>query len=383
MKSIFVLVDAFGWTYLKDRSFLPDVLTYRTEVRTVLGFSSGAIPSILTGKLPQEHGHWNLFYYSPETSPFKWTKVFRILPDSMRNNRYLRYAVKVISQKASRFGGYFQIYGVPLELLPFFDICEKDDIYVAGAVPGSVFEELGRRGIKYRAYSYHQGSDRKLLDQAIKDIRSSKDDFYFVYLAELDAFLHHNCHLPEKVDREIKKYESWLKELYSAATSGGEEVAFYVMSDHGMTPKSRGYDLISKVDSLGLTNGKDYIALYDSTMARFWFFTEQARSGILNLKTDAGHFLSMEECRKLGLGFEDNRFGDAIFLMNPGVNIEPSFMGTKAPNGMHGFHPDDEYSSAAFLGNRDPGIPVQTITDFYRVMLSSCDREQERACAGE
>ena len=46
MTRIFVLIDALGWAYLKDRDFLPNILTYRTEVQTVLGFSSGAIPEI-------------------------------------------------------------------------------------------------------------------------------------------------------------------------------------------------------------------------------------------------------------------------------------------------------------------------------------------------
>jgi len=46
--SVFVLIDALGWRFLEGREFLPDLLSYRKPVRTVLGFSSGAIPTILT-----------------------------------------------------------------------------------------------------------------------------------------------------------------------------------------------------------------------------------------------------------------------------------------------------------------------------------------------
>ena len=58
---VVALVDALGWEYIRERQFLDDVLPYRTALQTVLGFSSGAIPTILTGLMPERHGHWNLF----------------------------------------------------------------------------------------------------------------------------------------------------------------------------------------------------------------------------------------------------------------------------------------------------------------------------------
>src|SRR5437763_1627392 len=77
--AVFLLIDALGWSYLEGREFLNDALPYRQAVRTVLGFSSGAIPSMLTGVAPTEHGHWNLFYYNPTNSPFKWMRYFQWL----------------------------------------------------------------------------------------------------------------------------------------------------------------------------------------------------------------------------------------------------------------------------------------------------------------
>ena len=66
---MFVLIDALGWTYVEDSRFLADLLPYRTPLRTFLGYSSGAVPSILTGVPPARHGHWNLFYRDPARSP--------------------------------------------------------------------------------------------------------------------------------------------------------------------------------------------------------------------------------------------------------------------------------------------------------------------------
>src|SRR5947209_4583545 len=77
MVTIFVLIDALGWEYVKNSDLLPEVLSYRTEVQTVLGFSSGAIPTLLSGKLPRESGHWNLFLHDPQRSPFRWVRWLR------------------------------------------------------------------------------------------------------------------------------------------------------------------------------------------------------------------------------------------------------------------------------------------------------------------
>src|ERR1044071_9411723 len=92
---LFVLIDALGWEYLKGRPFLDDLLPYRRPLRTVLGFSSGAIPTILTGAWPSVTGHWNLFYYDPNGSPFRWFKYFSFLPDAVLNNRVTTKLIKI------------------------------------------------------------------------------------------------------------------------------------------------------------------------------------------------------------------------------------------------------------------------------------------------
>jgi len=375
MIAVVILIDALGWTYVQDRPILPDVLKYRSEVRTVLGFSSGAIPTLLSGKLPRESGHWNLFYYDPENSPFRWVRWLRFLPAPVLNHRIVRTGVRILSQKMSRFGGYFQIYGVPVELLPYFDICEKKDIYRPGGVPSSLFDHLESRGISYRTYSYHQLSDDEIVRTARRDLQDKKCDFYFLYLSELDAYLHNSCQDAAGVERQLARYESWLREIYDEARAADDEVVFYVLSDHGMTPKRSGYDVVGKIRALGLAMPGDYLALYDSTMARFWFFNDRARKLISErlAELDCGHILSEPEKRDLGIDFSDRRQGEIVFLMNPGVLIEPSFFGRKGPEGMHGFHPDDPYSSAIFLSNLRPSKPVQTLVDVHEELYECAE----------
>ena len=68
----------------------------------------------------------------------------------------------------------------------------------------------------------------------------------------------------------------------------------------------------------------------------------------------------------MGVLFPDRRFGEAIFLLNPGWLFSRSDFDW-APVGMHGYHPDDAHSDAIFLADR-PIKDFATIKDVYRRM---------------
>src|SRR5919204_6584147 len=97
--AMFILIDALGWSYLEGRNFLNDLLPYRRAVRTILGFSSGAIPTMLSGVTPTEHGHWNLFYYDPANSPFRWMRFFQWLPERLLDNRVSRRVIRELGRR--------------------------------------------------------------------------------------------------------------------------------------------------------------------------------------------------------------------------------------------------------------------------------------------
>lgn len=373
MTSVFILVDALGWEILRNRDFLSDILPYRQELKTIFGFSSAAIPSILTGLLPSGHGHWNLYLYDPPRSPFRWAKPLRLLPSGLINHRAVRKAVSVIGRKVSRTDGYFQVYGIPVEILPFFDVCEKDNIYRReGLKPArSIFDRLEESAVPYRVYSYHDYTDARAISQAVVDIGNDRAAFYFLYLAELDAFLHKHVSSNGSIDAELARYASAIHSIYEAAVARDPEAAFYVFSDHGMTPTRETFDLMGALAGLGFNVPSDYIALYDSTMARFWFFTEPARRSITECLSGltCGHIVGPLEQKAFGIDFDDNRFGDLIFLMKPGCLIHPGFMGRVPWAGMHGFHPDDRFSSAALMARRETPVPVQNIRDVFQLML--------------
>ena len=370
---LFVLIDALGWEYLKAREFLGDILPYRGPLRTVLGFSSGAIPTILTGVSPSVNGHWNLFYYDPQGSPFRWLKYFQFLPDAVLNHRVSSKILKELGRHVLGLGPLFDC-GVSPRLLRWFNWVEKRNIYERGGISGanSIFDQLAERNIPHRIYSYHHLSDARIVDRAQKDIADSDAEFLFLYLSEMDMFLHSHCSNPKEIDRKIAWYDTQLRAVLKTARRIDPEASLTVFSDHGMTPVHQHYDLMSDIEALPFRMPADYLAIYDSTMARFWFFSEDARRGIVDClqNSPCGRILHDEELRDLGVFFGDRRYGELVFLLKPGWLVARSdFNGPRwVPAGMHGYHPDDSYSDAVFLSDRQPPIPMRTIADVYPCM---------------
>ncbi len=371
--AVFVLIDALGWKFLEGRPFLDDVLPYRRPLRTVLGFSSGAIPTILTGVSPVEHGHWNLFYYDPQGSPFKWVNHLTWIPERLLDNRVGRRAFKEIGKRLLGLGPLFDCAVKP-HFLPFFNWVEKKNIYGRGGITGakSIFDRLADRGVPYRVYTYHEATDAQILKQAETDIDRGEAAFFFVYLSEMDMFLHMHCKEPQAIDARLRWYDSAIRKLLAAARRRDPNATFAVTSDHGMTPVQKQYDLLAEFEQTDLRMPDDYLAVYDSTMSRYWFFTERARDVAMKIlnSTGCGHVLSEDELRHFGVFFEDHRYGEAIFLLDPGwLFARSDFNGTAwFPAGMHGYHPEDRYSDAIFLSKQQPTVEVETIRDVYDCM---------------
>jgi hypothetical protein len=361
--SLFVLVDALGWEILRERPFLDDVLTERQRVETILGYSSGAIPSLLSGRLPAEHGHWNLFYRAaPKPSPFRWTEALTRLPRSLRESRVTRRLVMEISRRLTGYTGYFQIYNLPLERLRFFDICEPRDIFEpAGLSPvDTLFDILRAAGVPYECFNYHRYTDEAIFAAAAERLATCDSRLFFAYLSGLDAFLHYNVHDPRAVDVKLAWYEQRLRRLYEAAVARWGGCDLRVFSDHGMTPTRETRDLAADVRRLSLRVPDDYLPLYDSTMARFWCHSPASARQLQGLLQELpyGRLLAADELHQLGVGFPDHRYGELVFVMKPGALICPSDMGRYPLQGMHGYDPRaDPHAAAVFLSN-GPGTKV-------------------------
>jgi len=371
--SIFVFIDALGWEVLRNRRFLEDELPWRRPVTSVLGYSSACVPSILTGRMPRDHGQWSFFFCSPRTSPFRGLRPLRFLPQGITSRARFRSALSRLVARRHGFTGYFQLYQLPFTHAHEFDYCEKRDLFAAGGINGqpTVFDRLRERGVPFHMSDWRRPESDNLAALSA-DLDAGVARFAFVYLPDLDGALHAVGKDDDEITRRIAAYEESLRQVLRKARERYDDVDLFVISDHGMAHVRRQVDLNSMIARLPIQFGRDYVVALDSTMARFWFRNEQAQRLVESLLSDLrwGTVLQESELADLGCDFPGHRYGELVFLADPGVVIAPSHMGRTAPRGMHGYHPDDPDSDAVLLASRKPSVAPTNISSFHELMVA-------------
>jgi hypothetical protein len=370
--SLFVLVDALGWQFARAHEFLSDILRFRYPVETVLGFSSAAIPTILSGEMPEVHAHWCLFRRAGPYSCFTWTLPLVILPTRLRENHRTRSLVATLTRAMFGISGYFCLYEVPISVLHRLDYVEKKNLWAPGALSRcrNIFDILTSESISYYSTGWRR-SDEYRVDAASDAVSNELPRCSFVYLSELDAALHVFGLESRQTKESLAATGVRIRRLVAQAQKLYSSVELFVFSDHGMTPVTECHDLQSVIASSGLDRSR-YQAFFDSTMVRFWPRDGEVRVRIEKVLAplEYGRILSDADKAELGLRFKTNEYGEIIFVMNPGHLVVPSYVGSSAPKAMHGFHPSDEYSRACFLSSKELDSPPHHIRDLFSFFVT-------------
>lgn len=359
MLPLFVFIDACGWEIIRDRPFARGLAPLRRPLRSVFGYSSACIPSILAGTWPEEHRNWCYFVHDPVNSPFRALRPLGWLPRFITSRRIFRRWLSKLLRGPMGFKGYFDLYNLSFGQIGQFDFTEKKSPLQPGGMNRgpNIFDFLEEEDIPYHVSEPARGEAGNLSDLQA-DIVSERIDFAFLYWPDLDGLMHRVGNDSPEVPAKLADYETKLAGLVATAREHYQDVRLYVFSDHGMANCTRLLDLRSRLEALPLQLSRDYAVVYDSTMARFWFFNDRARNLITaSLRgVTMGRILPDEELRELGTFFPDRYFGELIFLVEEGVLIVPSDMGERPLHAMHGYHPDAPHSHAALLTNV-PDVP--------------------------
>jgi hypothetical protein len=272
------------------------------------------------------------------------------------------------------FTGYFQLYNMPFNYLHLFNYKEQRNIFERGGINGgqaTIFDYLRDHAIPFcRPETYDEAAS---IDEVRRAINSQAIQFAYLFLGRLDAILHERGTRSPAVLSHLAWYENQLRRLYELAAERYKDVSLFVFSDHGMADVCGTCDLMGRIARLGLTYGTDYVAVYDSTMARFWFLREGVRETIFREleREPLGHIMSDEKLAAYGCDFPGNVYGELFFLMDPGFLICPSNMGIKPLAGMHGYAPEHKDSIATFMSSTPLTPPPAGLTDLYNVMQNS------------
>lgn len=376
---LFVFADALGWEIASRRGFADGLLPVRNRCETLLGYSSTCDPTILTGALPQDHGHFSFFIPAApgRPGPFRSFRHLAFLPELLAGHHRVRNRLSRWVAARNRFTGYFQLYSVPFSKLAWLDYTEKKDIYEPGGILGgqrTIFEHWQDSGKPWLRSDWRQGDETNIA-QARAAIERGEVELLYLFTARLDAIMHRHGTSHPEVDAAFERFERQLHELVDLASRHYREVRLHLFSDHGMTDTEHCSDLLPRWERLGLRYGRDYFAVWDSTMARFWFLDEAARrtaTAWLAEQKD-GEILSDERLAGYGCAFPDRRYGELFYLLPSGSLFVPSFLNQRKVTAMHGYAPEHRDSAAAWLSNVETA-PVRQLTDIFPVMKAASAR---------
>ena len=371
---IFIFADALGWQIASRRRFAEDLLPVRNRCETLLGYSSTCDPTILTGALPVDHGHFSFFIKSPGPSPFANLSPLGILPEILAGHHRVRNKVSKALARKLGYTGYFQLYSVPFSKLPYLDYSEKKDIYEPGGIRGgqtTIFEHWQASGKPWVRSDWRK-SDPENIAHARWEIDQGQTELIYLFTARLDAVMHrHGVDHPE-VDAAFDDFHRNLRDLADLASRRYRDVRIHLFSDHGMADVHTCSDLLPRWNQLGLKYGRDYIAVWDSTMARFWFHDEKSRATATAWLAEQkdGEILTDERLEGYGCLFPDRTYGELFYLLPSGSLFVPSFLNQRKVTAMHGYAPEHPDSAAAWLSNTETS-PVRALTDIFPVMKSA------------
>lgn len=363
-KTLIVIIDALGYDLMKKSSFSLDLEA--DPIRLIPPYGYGEAAVMWSGEPPEKTGRWNEFKYSPEHSPFRWTRVLPLgLVDTLREkspskaSSYLdfvtRKVIEVISAKVSPISSPIT-YKIPFSKLRYFYPVHDWETHKFSFLNGckTFFGILAEKKIKYCYLGYPES--RSDYDTYGKSKNALKEyEVVVSFFSELDSIEHEHGKESREVNKKLSELNGYVNELVTLFKEKNPEGNVIIFSDHGMKKVEKTIDLRCEVEETGLKDGADYICFYDATMARFWFFDRVSEIKIRGkLKTiDEGKILEENDLRRFGLNFKTRMFGDLIFAVNKGIMIWPNYFQSRTLfREMHGYCPPSPDEHGFFITDR-------------------------------
>lgn len=334
------------------------------RLETLLAFI-GVNVTPFSGVYPEIHDKWTQFYYDPSHSPFKWISTLApvlSLFEMPPIRPMLRLGLSGVTWAQRYFKGKRRpekIYEIPLKLLKYFNIAMEDVVCQAnslGPIP-TVFDVLRHTGVSFFFFDWPLiCTDRgikldfgRYSDRGVCKVitRYLKKDFglYYFHLWDLDKVIHTYGPRSKQVMDKVRENDDNVREIIGTLQQRYSQVNVVIFSDHGMVEVNKSVDVVEKMQESRLSED-DYLVFLDSTLARFWFKHQRARKEAEETLTSlkGGHILTRQEIKEFRINFPHSKYGELLFLVDPGYLIIPNYFqrtaGVKAMHGYTPFHPD-------------------------------------------
>lgn len=386
MKRVFVMKSLVLFFYIDalNSSFLtPDIMPFLWslatrhsyyELENVLGYSFAIQSSMLSGKYPEETNHWLPYFYSPPESPIMFktlNKIGAVLPlDRLPPLRHL--TVGQIRRFLLRDG--VRINNVPLHIIdklaiyPYYYMCELPFF-------NELEELLEKKCQASLAYIGPPKIKRRLYESLLKYVKASisEKEFIIAYDDALDGLGHKFGPYSTECLLYAKSLDRVLLEVYQKLERYfGKDLTFIVFSDHGQCDQKHNLNLLSELGRETLNLGDDYLCFIDATLALFWPKNGVVEEKILKVlgKIRLGKVLDESLQKKYHIRFNDERYGEIIFVLKPGETFFPNFFSPfSVMKGLHGYLPEDQVQKGFLISSKRFSHPLRHVKDFRNLLL--------------
>ena len=350
--TVAILVDALRHDFItkRDSPFLSSLLNNGVGGEIKEPFAFIMHPTWFAGLYPETSGKSLVYWYSPHASPYKFTRFIPLLGDKIL---MLRKGLDKIVRYTSRYS-YGTAPHVPLNMLKYFDFADKLPPWNPNYSPQTtLFDLLRENKLKWLFIGY-PGSDQRTSAIWNKFQIEITSDMSFVWLhfAETDLAEHEYGPMSNKRKKKLKEIDETIEKIWDKLNNIFDEVNMLVFGDHGAVEVKKTVNIEGELKSLDLKVGKDYIHFLDSTIARFWFKNDIAKSKVTEMLKEFrdGKILTKQDFIRYKANFSHTKYGEFMWIANEGTLILPNFWQGNSPvKGMHGYLSDVKDNQAAFV----------------------------------
>ena len=270
---LFIFIDAMGAAITGKHAVMRDTLPYFRPLRSVFGYSSACVPSILTGRYPEEHGHWSYFTHTGAGQGLRMPWWVKCLPGGLRDRGRVRRHLSRAVARHNDIQGYFQLYQLPIANAGDYGHCEPRNIFTPGGINHgrSIIDDLADAQMLGTRSCYisdwHQDAEHNWATMT-DAVRDPECRFALMYDAHLDGWLHTHTKEHAGLPERLAAIRANIQQAWSAAAETHDDVKVYVFSDHGMCTVTDHRNVMPVLDQTGLRMHRDYHMIIDSTMVR-------------------------------------------------------------------------------------------------------------------
>lgn len=354
---LLIQVDALRGDYVteQDAPFLFGLAQEGVSgsLRPTFGFEPDA--AYLAGLYPDECDGGAHYWFEPEATPFS---IARYLPNAL--DRLPPFPKKVFRKLLTEWVRhttdykYETVANIPLSILPYIAPADKqlpyEPAYPDRPTLFSLCDEHDIPWLFHASPAYPVGIEAGVA-RLKQDLKPSIG-FAFWHIGDLDKAGHRFG--PDSSERRaaMRQVDAGIRQVFTFLRERYEQVQAVIIGDHGMATVRGAVDVQGALAKGGIRQHQGLLYFLDSTMARFWFFDEDAKTQVVAIleKLEGGRMLGPTDLDHYHLNYGHNRFGDLFFLADPNMLISPNFyQDGSVVKGMHGYAPEFPEQQSAFM----------------------------------